>query len=892
MSDFHSKSAKTCLSELKSRREGLTAREAEQRLKKNGNNELPKEPLPKRTTIFISQFKNPLAYILLIAGTLSLFVREYIDASVIFGAALFNSIIGYIQENKASQSMAKLRKLAPQQALVRRDGQEMIIDSQSLTVGDCLILKPGNRIPADGRIIECSELFTDESILTGESVPAEKNAEKVIAGASLADRKNMIYAGTIMVSGVGEAVITAVGEKTEMGKIAQMVKDIKEEKTPLQKRLVYLSKQIGVICAVISFVVVFAGVMQGRDFIIMMETGVALVVASVPEGLTMAVTFILALGAMRILKRRALVRNLAAAETLGSVTTICTDKTGTLTEGKMVVARIVIGEEEFKIENISSRQEEKEARAVMMALEVAMMCNDAVVENPKDDLADWRIIGSPTETALLSAAIQSGLEKDRLSKIEPEVDQLPFDSKRKFMLSLREKDGGKYTLYEKGAPEIVLKKSVNFFHRGEVKAIGQEEREKLEKVCESLSNRGLRVIGLGRREMSFSKEKIPLKGSVDWDELDNDLTFIGFIAIKDPLRPEVKETIETCRKAGIKLVIITGDHKLTAMAIACEAGLDCDHKKVMTGEELDKLDDDELLKISKKIDIYARVSPHHKLRIVRALKERGEVVAMTGDGINDSPALRASDIGISLGTGTDIAKENSDMVLLDNNFKTIVSAVKEGRVIFDNIRKSIVFLMSDVFSEVILIVGCIFLNLELALLPAQILWINILNDGLMNFSLAFEKGEDAVMGEKPVNKSEPLLNSEMKIIIFAVGLIRSFSFLLIFLFLYDFQNIEYLRTLIFAMLAVASLAGMYSIRSLRKPIFRLNPFSNKYLMWATVAIFSFLFLGIYSRFLQPFLHTTGLRAGSWVLIFGAGVFSIVMIEAVKYYYFSSAREKK
>ncbi|PIT89309.1 MAG: ATPase, partial [Candidatus Levybacteria bacterium CG10_big_fil_rev_8_21_14_0_10_36_7] len=669
--------------------------------------------------------------------------------------------------------------------------------------------------PADARLIEAIDLQVNESALTGESIPSKKKIDEMPKGTSLPDRDNMVYAGTTVVHGLGMAVIISVGKNTEIGKIAELVKSAKEEKTPLQIKLQNFSRLLGVLFAFICIFIVVIGLIQKREFLEMVETGVAVGVASIPEGLTIAVTFILALGMQQILKEKALTRKLVAAETLGSTTVICTDKTGTLTEGKMHVAHIVVGKKEFEVKSPGSRQDSKEAKLVSLALQTAMMCNDAIVENPEDELREWKIIGSPTESALLSAAIQSGLRKEELLKKEPLIDELPFDSEKKYMISLNSKDKKNYILYEKGAAERILEKTKKYYHLGGIHTLDEKGKKSLLKTYENLTSRGLRVIGLATKE--FKNKKTFEKGKVNWDEIDTDLTFVGFIAIKDPLRPEARETIDICRRAGIRPIMITGDHKLTAKAIAVEVGMNVKSENIYTGEDLEKIDDKELEKLVSKIDIYARVSPHHKLRIVKALQARGEVVAMTGDGINDSPALKAADIGISLGTGTDVAKETSDIILLDDNFATIVSAVKQGRIIFNNIRKVITYLISDSFSEMIVITGSIILNTPLAVLPAQILWINIVNDAFPNFALAFEKGDGSVMRQKPIPKKEPLLNKEMKLIIFFVGITR--DILVFSIFLFFFKNdleINYLRTLIFTILGVDSLMYVFSIKNLNK----------------------------------------------------------------------------
>ena len=883
MSDFHSLTIESCLKELKTSASGLGSEEAARRLKKYGPNKLEEEKPLGRLTIFISQFKSPLIYVLLGAAVISFLLSEYVDAGVIAGAIILNTIIGFFQENKANRALSRLREMIEHKALVLRDGREIIVDSSQLTIGDIIILQAGNRAPADGRIIEANNLQINEANLTGESVPSSKTVDKLAKGAALTDQKNMVFGSTIVVRGNGKAVVTAIGAKSEIGKIASLVKTTEEEKTPLQLRLLRLSKFLGLAVVLVCLLVVGIGVWQGRDFFEMFIVAVAIAVAAIPEGLAVAVTVILVLGMQRILKQKALTRKLVAAETLGSTTVICTDKTGTLTEGKMQVSDIVIGEREFELKTMGGRQDSQEAKIVSLALQIGMMCNDAVIEIPKDKLAEEKIIGAPTEVALLSAARQSGLNRGKLLKIEPKIDELPFDSERKFMVTLHKGKDGNYILYEKGAPEKLLDKSGEFYHQGKTHNLTKEEREKLIKVYEKLTSAGLRVLGVATRQLKDLKWENK-KEEKDWGVIDQNLTFVGFIALKDPLRPEARETIKICRQAGIRPIIITGDHALTARAIAEEIGIKVRAEDIITGETLEKMDDKKLEELVKRIDIYARVSPHHKLRIVKALQARGEVVAMTGDGINDSPALKAADIGVALGTGTDIAKETSDIVLLDNNFKTIVSAVLEGRIIFSNIRKVITYLISDSFCEVILIIGSIILGAPLAILPAQILWINIVNDGLPDFSLAFEKGDDGIMAAKPIKKKEPIINKEMKTIIFVAGLVRDLFVLAIFYYLLRHSfDLGYIRTIVFAAVGVDSLMYIFSLRSFKKPIWRLNPFSNLYLIGAVAFSLALLMGAIYWPPLQSILATVPLSINSWLLVVSTGFLSIIMIEIIKYY---------
>ncbi|MEA2065137.1 MAG: HAD-IC family P-type ATPase [Patescibacteria group bacterium] len=885
MLDFHNISIKSCLNQLKTSSNGLTNNEAKKRSVKYGLNELPEKKSLGKITILLSQFKSPLIYILLLAGVITLFFKDYIDSGVIFGAVILNTIIGFFQENKANNALNQLKRLIRHKAIVLRDGNKIEVESSKLVVGDIIILQAGNRILADARIIETNNLTTNEAALTGESMPIEKNSTATSKETIIADRKNIVYSGTIITKGQGKAVVCAIGVKTEIGKIAKLVSDTEDEKTPLQLRLAKFSKIIGILTAIISFFVFITGILQGRGAFEMLKVSVAIAVAAIPEGLIVAVTVILTIGMQRILKQKALTRKLVAAETLGSTTIICSDKTGTLTEGKMHVAHIIIGEKEFELNDLGARQKQKEAKAVSMALQTGMMCNNAVIENYDDELKKWKIIGAPTESALLSAAIQSGLNKKELIKIEPKIDELPFESDNKFMISLHKKKSG-YILYEKGAPEKLLKKSINFYHKGKIIKLTKQELKKLNKVYEKFTNKGLRVIAVASREI----EKISQTEKIDWGTLDKNLTFIGFIALKDPLRAEAKETIKMCFSAGIKPIIITGDHKLTAKAIGAEIGFKTKSKNIITGEELDKISDNIFKKIVKKIDIYARVNPRHKLRIVKILQGGGEVVAMTGDGINDSPALKAADIGIALGNGTDIAKESSDIILMDNNFKTIISAVRQGRIIFSNIRKVITYLISDCFSEIILIVGSMLFGLPLAILPAQILWINIVNDGLPDFSLAFEKGGKNIMSAKPMKKNEHILNKEMKAIIFGAGITRDLIIFAIFFWMYQAgSEIAYLRTLFFTIFGFKSLVSIFSLRNLNQPIWKINPFSNLYLVGAITISFALLLSAIYLPFLQTLLSTTFLNFNDWILIIAIGILNILMIETVKYYFIAKKK---
>jgi P-type Ca2+ transporter type 2C len=884
MIDFYTLSVKDCFKELKTSSEGLSAREAASRLLKNGPNEFEHEKISGPLVVFARQFNNPFIYILIFAGAVSFALAERTNALVIFSAVMVNVFIGFFQENKANRALSKLKGMVERQAIVRRGGQEDFIDARGLVPGDIIIIEAGNRLPADGRLILAGELAVDEAILTGESFPAEKKLEILPPGASLPDRKNMVYASTAAVSGRGEAVITATGSKTEVGKIAGSISGA-EEKTPLQLQLLNLSKILGLIFLSVCFLIFILGVIQGRDIFEMFLIAVALAVSSIPEGLLIAMTLILVLGMQRLLKNKVLTRKLVAAETLGGTTVICSDKTGTLTFGKMSVSHIVVGENEFEVKGPEKRAG---AEIASLVLQIGALCNNARVENPDEPLKDWRFFGAPTETALLLAAYASGLDKKEIEKKEPRVAEKQFASENKFMITVHRR-GENFILYEKGAPEVLLAKSGKFYEAGREAELTAPHRQKILRAFENLTKKGFRVVGAAWREVGGGEITSPEK--IDWSKIDADLVFAGLIALKDPLRPDAAEAIAEAKKAGVRPVIITGDHRLTALAIGREIGMNLKEEEVITGEDLDKIDDKELIREAGRISVYARVSPHHKLRIINALRSRGEVVAMTGDGVNDAPALKAADIGIALGTGTDVAREASDMILLDNDFKVIVLAVEEGRKIFANLRKVITYLVSDAASEIVLVAGSILLNAPLAIIPVQILWLNIIHDGPPDFALAFEKGNQALMEKKPRGRATGLFNGKMKAIIFTTGVVMNLMIFSLFFYLLSAgAEINYLRTLIFAVLGAKSLLMIFSLRSLSRPIWRFNPFGNLYLLGA-IAISAVLFIAaIYWPPLRGILSTVSLSAKDWLVVSAFAAVNLILVEAVKIFFI--AREKK
>ncbi len=830
---------------------GLSREEVEKKLEVFGLNSLPKkEPLSK-LRIFLKQFKSPLVYILVIAGIITLILNEFNDAIIIFAAVILNTIVGFIQENKATNTFEKLRNILHLKAVVLREGREKEIDQEKVVPGDIVILKNGGKVPADGRIIESSNLKINEAALTGEWVSADKKTEPIAKEEPLADRDNMAYMGTIVSNGEGKMLVTGTGRETELGKISEMIKTTKKEKTPYQKKLIILSKIIGIIILVLTFIIFIGGLLANRGFKEMFTTSIALAVAAIPEGLPVSLTVILAIGMQKILKKRGLVRKLSSAETLGNTSIIATDKTLTLTEGKMVVEEI-IGENERRI------------------LEAAVLCNEAFIENPEKLGPFWKIRGRPTDKALLMAGAEKDIFKHKLEEKRKKIEEIPFNNENKFIATLHRGEG-ENILSISGAPEKII----------EISDLSDEEKRKKTEKLKSMAKKGLRIIALGQKRIK--EDKI--------EEID-DLEFLGFIGLKDPLRKGIKKSIDLCRQAGMNPIIVTGDHLLTARAIARELGIKADKKNIIEGREMEKMSDRELSEKLDKIKVFARVEPAHKLRIIEAWQSKNKVIAMTGDGINDAPALKKADIGVALGSGTDVAKDISDLVLLNDNFSVIVTAIKQGRIILDNIRKVITYLLSSSFTELILIGIALIFNLPLPVTAVQILWVNIIEDGPLGLCLAFEPGEKDIMKQKPKDHKISLLNSEMKSLIFIIGFITDLFLLGLFFFLVNHSHyaIEHIRTIIFAGLTIDSIFYIFSCKSLRKNIWQIKPFSNKYLVGAWFLGVVMLLLSIYIPLFQNLLKTVPLNFYDWQLIFGIGFSNIILIELTKYFFIN--KDKK
>ncbi len=847
---------------------GLSTEEAKQRLEKFGPNELAEGKKRTIWQMFFSQFTDFLIIILLAAAVISLLVGESVDAILIMAIVVLNAIISTIQESKAEKSLALLKKMAAPTAKVIRDGIVQTISSREIVPGDVVLLEAGNYVPADGRVVESVNLSVSEAALTGESQPVDKIVDAIDEpNLPIGDRKNMVYSGTIVSRGRGKAVITSTGHETELGKIAAALSEIEETKTPLQVNLEKLGKQIGIIILAICAVVFAVGVFEGNPLLEMFLTAVSLAVAAVPEGLPAVVTIVLALGMHNMVKRNAIIRKLQAVEALGSVNVICSDKTGTLTKNEMTVVRYYFHPQIFlDREQISSNQNS----VVEMLLKGATLCNDAFVT-----VKDGKRItsGDPTEVALAVAALEIGLQKEQLEKTHPRIYEIPFDSDRKMMTTVHD-FGSEKIAFTKGAPDVIAARCTHFLSKdGEIRQINQEDRVEIEKANMQMAENGLRVLGVAFRYVQ----------NEDYSNLENNLIFLGLAGMIDPPRPEVKEALEKCRKAGIDVIMITGDHKITAQTIARELGILKQDNLVMTGRELIEMDLDDLVKVVEKVKVYARVSPSDKLKIVEALKKRGRIVAMTGDGVNDAPALKRADIGIAMGiTGTDVSKDASEMILTDDNFASIVAAIEEGRKIFDNIRKVVYYLLSCNISEVATIFISILLRLPVPLIPVQILWMNLVTDGLPALALGVEPAEPDVMDRPPRDPEEGIMNKQVLMSIFLGGLCLSALTMFVYGWaLWEHDEIRLLRTMVFFTLSTGQILHAFNSKSLKHSLFKVGITSNLRLILGGLLSFSLLLAVVYVPGLQEIFETHPLT-GIQLLVSAIAALSIVpLYELVK-----------
>ena len=879
MQYYHHMSSDEVLEEFQTRKQGLTREESSHRLQTYGRNELPETKRASLIFLFLGQFRNPLIFILFFALIVSFVTNHTTDAWIILMVVMVSTLVGFLQEYKANNTLAKLKQLIKYKAKVLRAGKEMIVAQDELVPGDIIFLSPGDKVPADARVLEVANLEVIEAPLTGESMPIEKTTTLLDEATAMADRTNMVYLGTVVSRGSGKAIVTATGSATEIGHIANLVYETKEHHTPLQKQILGFGKTIGIVLIVSNIVIFGLGVATGKPILEMFLISVAMVVAAVPEGLLPAMTVILAIGMQRLAKQKGLVRKMLATETLGSVSVICSDKTGTLTQGEMRVVEIRTETKHVSHdgERFSERIEPDSDASSVTALKIGLLCNNALVENPHDELHRWNIIGSPTEKALLIAGRVAGLSKEKLEEKSPRILELPFDSEHKFMVTGHKIGDNQFVAYMKGAPERVLSFMQFVDVDGRQEILTEGKKEKIQNQCNDLTATGLRVIAVGYKSEDYQEHKTAI---VQQDLCD--FVFVGLIGIKDPLRPEAKETIALCQQAGIRPVIITGDHKLTAMAIASDLGLNLSEENVLEGQTIDALSDEALQSVVNTITLFARVEPRHKIRIVSALQANGEVVAMTGDGVNDAPALKKSDIGVAVGSGTDVAKETADLILLDDNFKTIVEAIKRGRGTFDNIRKVILYLLSNSFTEVVLIGASLLCGLPLALLPVQILWIKMIEDSLPSMALAFDPVDSSVMSKLPRKKEEPLLNNNLKkLLILFIVVSDTLLFGIFYYFWKTTGDIALAQTIAFVGLGIASRFYIFSIRGLTKSILSYNPFRNQFVNWSTVFGFLMIIIAVHVPFLNTVLHTVPLGVYEWLILIGYAMTSLVIYEIGK-----------
>ena len=861
---MHSKTKEQIIKDLNTSPEkGLTLNQIKKRQQKFGPNKFTEKKPPSAFIIFLKQFNNIFTYILLAAAIVSFLMQENKDAIVILMAILINVIIGFIQESKAQNTITALKKIVKTTTKVLRDNQVQIINAKNLVPGDIILIDAGDKIPADARLIKAFSFQTDEAALTGESKPEQKKAQLILQkNTPLGDRENMIYMGTIAVAGKAKAVVISTGDKTEIGKISALVKKTKEDKTPLQKKIKKLSFTITIIISILLLIIIIGGLLTGRSLSEMFIFAVAIAVGAIPEGLLIAVTVILTLGMRRILQRKALVRELLAAETLGSTTIICADKTGTITTGKMTVEKIVDSSGNINQKNDKTEQ----------ILKIGLLCNDVQISN------NQKLIGDPTEIALVHAAQKANLNKKELTKNLTLVNEIPFDPYAKFMSVAYETH-----IYTKGATEQILNFSNRIYlDKDNIQSLTPEKKQELLEINNKLSQKGYRVLSCAYNNLTrLAHRPLPM-GDIKKACCQN-LIFAGLVAIRDPIRPGVKEAIQLCQQAGIEIKMITGDHKLTAQAIGQDIGLTALDNEILTGKEFNNLSYQELKNKVPKTKIFARVEPKNKLQIIDILQAQNKIVAMTGDGVNDAPALKSADIGIALGSGTEVAKDTSDIILLDNNFKSIERAVEEGRGIFDNIRKVVLYLFSDIFQEVILVGGSLLLGLPLLISPIQILWVNIVEDSLPSFALAFEEKEKDVMKRPPFKLREPILNSEMKTLLIIITIISDCVLLALgYYFWKKTGDLAYTRSIVFIGLAIDSLFFIYNCRSLRKTIWQFNPFSNKFLVFSTMLGLTLTLIALYIPFFQDILGTVAIGINIWLLLLGIGIINMFIVEIIKY----------
>jgi Ca2+-transporting ATPase len=882
MRDWYSLEATDVLKSLESDLEqGLSQAEASRRLTQHGLNELIERGLKSPWRILWEQLAGTMVVILIVAAIVSAALGDFKDAAAILAIVVLNALLGFRQEYRAEQAMAALKRLAVPTVKVRRDGHLQEISARELVPGDVVLLEAGNLTPADGRLLESANLRVQEAALTGESEPVEKEIAALTAiELPLGDRRNMVYMGTLVTYGRGRLVITATGMDTELGHIATMIQATEAEPTPLQRRLAQLGQGLAAASLAIVAVVFVLGLLRGEEARLMFLTAISMAVAAVPEGLPAVVTIGLALGAQRMLGRHALIRKLPAVETLGSVTVICSDKTGTLTENRMTVTILDVLGESQRVDTLMHRGvpvldaeltpgERPSVRSLGLLVKAAALCNDAALQALPEGLIEYRALGDPTEGALVVAAAQLGLKKPQLDERWPRVAEAPFTSERKRMTTVHRVNVSAdqtdapwccepFVAFCKGAVDGLLEISTQVWSGDDAVPMSGELRDRILGANDQLAQHGQRVLGVAFRPLSHQPDKI------DEAELEQEMTFIGLIGMMDPPRPEVRDAVATCRAAGIRPVMITGDHPLTASHIARELGI-ATNGRSLTGQDLARMSVEELQNVVGEASVYARVSPEHKLKIVQALQDQGHIVAMTGDGVNDAPALKKADIGVAMGiTGTDVAKEAADMVLLDDNFATIVAAVEEGRVIYENIRKFIKYTMTSNAGEIWVMLLAPLLGMPLPLLPLQILWVNLVTDGLPGLALTVEPAEGDTMRRPPHPPQENIFGRGMGRDVLWVGLLMGLVCLGLGFWAWQVDLANW-QTMLFTTLTLSQMGNALAIRSERNSLFTIGLRSNKALLGAVLLTFVLQMAVVYLPFAQDLFKVSPLSLGELAL---------------------------
>ncbi|MFN2106449.1 MAG: cation-translocating P-type ATPase [Candidatus Promineifilaceae bacterium] len=876
---------------------GLSSAEAARRLEQFGPNELVEKGSKSPWLILWDQMKEPMVIVLIVAAVVSLLLNEFEDAIIILAIVILNAIIGFSQEYRAEQAIAALKQLSVPIVKVKRDGHTSEISARNLVPGDIVGLETGGKVPADGRLIEEVNLKIEEAALTGESEPVEKNIQPIPReDLAIGDRHNMVYMGTVATYGRGTAVITDTGMNTELGNIADLIQGVEEEMTPLQRRLAHLGKVLAVVALVIIAIVVILGWLRGEDLESLFLVGISMAVAAVPEGLPAVVSITLALGAQRMLARNALIRRLPAVETLGSVTVICSDKTGTLTQNRMTVKMLDVVGHSLEIDTLLNSKgfvldaeldpaKPPRERTLSLLVKAGALCNDAFLEI--DDEGQERYIGDPTEGALVKAAAELGYTKAELQDQFPRVGEVPFTSERKRMTTIHQASVDRplleeewrdvpYVVFTKGAVDSLLDICTQIWTGEELLSIDEEMEQRIHEANKMHAQQGQRVLGVAFKALEALPEEI------NEETIEHDMIFVGLQSMIDPPRPEVRDAVITARQAGIRPVMITGDHPLTAQSIAADLTI-AETDNVLTGRELAKMSSSELDAVVEDVSVYARVSPEHKLNIVNSLQDHHEVVAMTGDGVNDAPALKKADIGVAMGiTGTDVSKEAADMVLLDDNFATIVAAVEEGRTIFDNIRKFIKYTLSSNTGELFVMLIAPFLGMPLPLVAVQILWINLVTDGLPGLALAVEDSEEGVMNRPPWSPDESIFSRGMGWRILWIGILMGLVSLGLGYIYYQENPDGVWQTMVFTTLVLAQMGNALAIRSNTESVFKIGLFSNRTMVIAITATAVLQLALIYVPFLQRFFNTKSLSPRDLVIALAASTVVFFAVEIEKW----------